>query len=113
MRRVTRSIRPDRARLICRGDYLISCQWERPCPNRLSYSTQDVTIRTTTRTAFPAFDAKDQYIGLDTPLDKMFHEANGQVSANPMDTTWGGRAYTQSLVDAGFYSVDEVSKSRV
>jgi hypothetical protein len=63
--------------------------------------------------SFPAFDAKDQYIGLDTPLDKMFHEANGQVSASPMDTTWGGRAYTQSLVDAGFYSVDEVSKSRV
>jgi len=60
------------------------------------------------RNSFPAFDAHDQYIGLDTPLDKMFHEANGKVSPNPMDTTWGGRAYTQALVDAGYYAEDEV-----
>lgn len=63
--------------------------------------------------SYPAFDAAGQYIGLDTPLDKMFHEANGVVSPNPMDTTWGGRAYTQALVDAGYYEEDEVTKQRV
>ena len=31
------------------------------------------------------------------------------VSANPMDENWGGAAYTQSLVDQGYYKDDEVS----
>ncbi len=61
--------------------------------------------------SYPAFDQMNQDIGLYTPLDKMFHEANGQVSPNPMDTTWGGREYTQKLVDAGYYEGDEVTAS--
>ena len=61
--------------------------------------------------SYPAFDQMNQDIGLYTPLDKMFHETNGQVSPNPMDTTWGGREYTQELVDAGYYDGDEVTAS--
>ena len=59
--------------------------------------------------SYPGFDGQGQDIGSVTPLDKMFHETNGKVSANPMDTTWGGREYTQSLVDQGKYAEDNVS----
>jgi hypothetical protein len=61
--------------------------------------------------SFPAYDQDNQNVGLYTPLDKMFHETNGQVSPNPMDSTWGGREYTQQLVDAGYYEEDEVTAS--
>lgn len=63
------------------------------------------------KNSFPAYDQDNQNIGLYTPLDKMFHETDGQVSPNPMDTTWGGREYTQQLVDAGYYEEDEVTKN--
>lgn len=56
--------------------------------------------------SYPAFDPQDQYIGLNTPLDKMYHE--GGVSPNPMDPNWGGEDYTQQLVDSGYYAGDEV-----
>jgi hypothetical protein len=39
----------------------------------------------------------------------MFNEAKGGVSPNPMDPNWGGAAYTQSLIDKGYYKDDEVS----
>jgi hypothetical protein len=58
--------------------------------------------------AFPAYDPKGQYIGLDTPLDKMFNAPNNTISPNPMDTTWGGQKYTKKLVDDGYYEGDEV-----
>ena len=48
----------------------------------------------------PAFDAKGQYQGINTPLDKMFH-SDGIISTNPMDTNWGGNKYTQTLLDKG------------
>lgn len=48
----------------------------------------------------PAFDAKGQYQGINTPLDKMFH-SNGIVSTNPMDNNWGGNKYTQLALDKG------------
>lgn len=57
---------------------------------------------------FPGYDPMDQYIGLDTPLDKMFHAPNNTVSANPMDATWGGQKYTQEMVESGAYKGDEV-----
>jgi hypothetical protein len=59
--------------------------------------------------SYPSFDGKNQYIGLETPLDKMFNEAKGSVSPNPMDTNWGGNKFTQSLVDSGYYKDNEVS----
>ena len=58
---------------------------------------------------YPAYDQQNQDIGLETPLDKMFHEKTGKVSPNPMDTNWGGAQYTQSLVDQGYYADDEVA----
>jgi hypothetical protein len=59
--------------------------------------------------AYPGFDGKNQYIGLDTPLDKMYNENKGGISPNPMDTNWGGAKYTQSLVDKGYYKDNEVA----
>lgn len=59
--------------------------------------------------SFPSYDQQDQYIGLNTPLDQMFHETGSAVSPNPMDANWGGQTYTQRLVDQGYYANDEVS----
>lgn len=50
--------------------------------------------------SFPAYDQDNQYIGIETPLDKMFHESNdGKPSANAMDPSWGGVDYSRSLFD--------------
>ena len=59
--------------------------------------------------SYPAYDPQDQYIGLNTPLDKMFHDNKDAKSPNPMDPNWGGKQYTQDLVDKGAYSQDEVT----
>ena len=58
---------------------------------------------------YPAYDQQNQDIGLETPLDKMFHDKTGKVSPNPMDSNWGGGQYTQALVDQGYYADNEVS----
>ena len=57
--------------------------------------------------SMPSFDPHNQYIGLYTPLDQMEHTGDA-ISANPMDTNWGGPDYTQQLVDAGVYKDSEV-----
>ena len=49
----------------------------------------------------PAFDAKGQYQGLNTPLDKMFHSNGIGSSKNPMDDNWGGVKYTQTALNKG------------
>ena len=59
--------------------------------------------------SYPGFDGGNQDVGLTTPLDKIFHDSGSKVSANPMDTNWGGREYTQSLVDTGYYQDDQVA----
>ena len=59
------------------------------------------------KNSMPGYDPLNQYIGLDTPLDKIYHQGNG-VSPNPMDANWGGGEYTQSLVDKGYYKDNEV-----
>ena len=47
--------------------------------------------------SFPGHDPHMQNIGLDTPLDKMFHEANYKTSPNPMGYHMGwSRLYTVS-----------------
>ena len=46
---------------------------------------------------FPAFDSMDQYIGDNTPLDKMFHQ--GFPSNNPMDAGY----VPQNSLDQGHY----------
>jgi len=58
---------------------------------------------------YPSYDRENQYIGLYTPLDQMNVDAEAQpYSANPMDTNWTGPAYSQELVERGFYRGDEV-----
>lgn len=47
--------------------------------------------------SYPGYDAQNQYIGENTPLDKMFNN-DSKISANPMDTNWGGASYTEQLV---------------
>ena len=60
--------------------------------------------------SYPAFDQTSYYIGTTTPLDAMnMQQQKLQQSPNPMDPNWGGSAYTQSLVDKGYYKENEVS----
>lgn len=54
------------------------------------------------------FDPNNQYIGLMTPLDKMFVSKNN-TSPNPMDPNWGGHSFTQSKIENGLYSGDFVT----
>lgn len=59
---------------------------------------------------YPGFDGQNQYIGLEVPLDKMFHEQEKQVkSDNPMDKNWGGVEYSEESVETGKYKDDNVS----
>jgi hypothetical protein len=59
--------------------------------------------------SYPAYDQTSYYIGTTTPLDMMdVQQEKMPVSANPMDPNWGGSAYTQSLVDKGYYKQNEV-----
>jgi hypothetical protein len=59
--------------------------------------------------SYPAHDQTDYYIGTTTPLDEMNHkQESAKVSPDPMDPNWGGPEYTQSLVDSGYYSANEV-----
>jgi hypothetical protein len=60
--------------------------------------------------SFPGFDPTNQYIGMNTPLDKIFNENVGGTSPNPMDTNWGGANFTQELIDNGHYADREVYK---
>lgn len=40
---------------------------------------------------YPGFDPDNLYIGVDVPLDKIYHEGElNKVSDNAMDTNWGG-----------------------
>jgi hypothetical protein len=59
---------------------------------------------------YPAYDQSSYYIGTTTPLDMMnVKQQQSNVSPNPMDDNWGGSAYTQSLVDKGYYKENEVN----
>ena len=54
--------------------------------------------------SYPSFDESSYYVGAITPLDMIRHsEANMLYSDNAMDPNWGGREYTQALVDTGYY----------
>lgn len=59
--------------------------------------------------SMPSFDPMNQYIGDETPLDKMFHQQQQyKVSDNPMDANFGGARYAQEVVNTGVYAGDEV-----
>jgi hypothetical protein len=57
---------------------------------------------------YPGFDPKDQYIGVNTPLDKLYTQNFNGISPNPMDTNWGGADFTEDLVQKGYYTDNEV-----
>jgi len=58
----------------------------------------------------PAFDQTDFYQGSTTPLDQMNQEQENMLySPDPMDPNWGGQAYTEKLVESGYYAGNEVS----
>ena len=59
---------------------------------------------------YPAFDAWNQYIGQEVPLDKMFHaqQKPGMTSDNAMDSNWGGPAFSAQDVALGKYEDNDV-----
>ena len=60
--------------------------------------------------SYPSHDQTSYYVGTTTPLDMMnVAQENAAISPDPMDPNWGGAAYTQRLVDAGYYKDNEVS----
>lgn len=59
--------------------------------------------------SYPAYDQTSYYVGTTTPLDMMdVKQEQSAISPNPMDPNWGGSAYTQSLIDKGYYKQNEV-----
>lgn len=84
-------------------------------PDALAYPNPTLLVDATrndppyNKGGYPAYDQTDYYVGTTTPLDKMnIDQEKAVVSPNPMDPNWGGAAYTQSLVDKGYYKEDEV-----
>ena len=62
------------------------------------------------KNSYPAYDQTDYYVGTTTPLDMMnIKQERAPVSPDPMDPNWGGAAYTQSLVEKGYYANNDVS----
>lgn len=59
-------------------------------------------LKRANKNLYPGFDAENQYVGVYTPLDKMFHEKQN-VSDNPIDPNWGGRAFTLKAIESGKY----------
>jgi hypothetical protein len=85
-------------------------------PNAVAYPNPTLLVDATrndppyNRGSYPAHDQTSYYIGTTTPLDMMdVAQEKSVVSPNPMDPNWGGAAYTQSLVDKGYYKDNEVS----
>jgi len=59
--------------------------------------------------SYPAHDQTDYYIGTTTPLDVMdIKEEKAVVSPDPMQSNWGGSAYTEKLIEKGYYKDNEV-----
>jgi len=85
-------------------------------PNALAYPNPTLLVDATrndppyNKNSYPAYDESSYYVGTTTPLDAMdIKQEQQKVSPNPMDPNWGGAAYTQNLVDQGYYKQDEVS----
>jgi hypothetical protein len=85
-------------------------------PDALAYPNPTLLVDATrndppyNKGGYPAHDQTDYYIGTTTPLDMMdVQQEQDTVSPNPMDPNWGGSAYTQSLVDKGYYKENEAN----
>ena len=84
-------------------------------PDALAYPNPTLLVDATrndppwNKGGYPAHDQTDYYVGTTTPLDMMnVAQEQAPVSPDPMDPNWGGADYTQSLVDRGYYSENEV-----
>ena len=52
--------------------------------------------------SYPGFDPYGLYIGVDTPLDKLFYaNENSILSDNAMDQNWGGVDFSNKLANIG------------
>ncbi len=85
-------------------------------PNALAYPNPTLLVDATrndppyNKGSYPSYDETSYYIGKTTPLDMMdVKQEQAPVSPNPMDPNWGGSAYTQSLIEKGYYKDNEVS----
>lgn len=58
---------------------------------------------------YPGVDAMGLFVGQYTELDRIHDSTSTQpISANPLDTNWGGVQYTQKLIDSGVYNDNNV-----
>jgi hypothetical protein len=78
-----------------------------PNPSLLIDATQ--SDRPYNINSYPSYDPSPFYIGRTTPLDMMNYIQESQpVSPDAMDPNWGGKAYTQKLVNDGYYQANQV-----
>ncbi len=84
-------------------------------PDSLAYPNPTLLVDATrndppyNKGSYPAHDQSSYYVGKTTPLDMMnIQQEQAAVSPDPMDPNWGGPAYTQKLVDQGYYKGNEV-----
>lgn len=56
---------------------------------------------------YSGFDQYNQNVGVNTPLDFLYHEKT-ERSRNPMDPNWGGKDYTKDALKSGDYKGREV-----
>jgi hypothetical protein len=62
------------------------------------------------KNSYPGVDPTSYYIGETTPLDQMNINDKGLlISADPMNTNWGGNLFTQKLIDKGYYKDNNVN----
>ena len=71
--------------------------------NKNSHRIEDADNPPMDANSYPPFDPMDPNVG------SVYLKNVKGVSANPMDTNWGGDAYTQSLIAAGKYAGNEVN----
>ena len=83
--------------------------------NKMYDATKDSTPKSDHKyntNMFQGYDEQNQNIGYDTPLDKLYNSSSDK-SANPMDTNWGGKKYTESRIKAGDYKGRYVYKHNI
>lgn len=61
--------------------------------------------------SYPGFDPYGLYIGIDTPLDKLFYvNENYLLSDNAMDQNWGGVKYSNQMAALGNKGDDRLNE---
>ena len=78
--------------------------------NKILDATRDNNNKYNTN-MLDGIDTKNQSIGLETPLDKMFYQ-EGEISVNPMDPKWGGKKYTETAIEQGDFEGSYVYKKQ-